>query len=392
MGKQVSDANTYRAGHPLAQRVLEQAKALSTPTSELTFQYSRSGKHVASLEPLVGKSGWLMCSHYSVRALESEDYLVLSGFTEDGTTLDEKQIQRFFDLPASTGSIVSVPQEIETKLLEIQTLRQNALLEDLAQRNADWFEIEIDKLDRWAQDRRTSLKVELDELDEAIKETRPGLIRWGGSVCDPGEYRWKNGIGDRDLRTPFPNKVWGRIDSNDVGIDEFCTFCDLVDAEPLVCLSFSDGPQSAADLVEYCNGTDATPWGARRAANGRRQPYRVKYWQVGNEISGDNDDYLEGRTREQDPIYSVQGGVIYGFGRGKWVALHGNYYTGGRTSVDGVEGDDLQRNSLLRVTAAWPLNRRDSLKFFVGTGVSTRTGTDFDTVSVAWQRRWGGGL
>jgi hypothetical protein len=109
-------------------------------------------------------------------------------------------------------------------------------------------------------------------------------------------------------------------------------------------------------------------------------------------VFGDNDDYVNDRSREQDPIYSLQAGVIYGFGRGKWIALHGNYYTGGRTSVDGVDGDDLQRNSLLRVTAAWPLNARDSLKFFAGTGVSTRTGTDFDTVSVAWQRRWGGGL
>ena len=109
-------------------------------------------------------------------------------------------------------------------------------------------------------------------------------------------------------------------------------------------------------------------------------------------VFGENDEYFNGRSREQDPIYSLQAGVIYGFGRGKWVALHGNYYTGGRTSVDGEDGDDLQQNSLLRVTAAWPLNARDSLKFFAGTGVSTRTGTDFDTVSVAWQRRWGGGL
>src|SRR5439155_6721926 len=46
----------------------------------------------------------------------------------------------------------------------------------------------------------------------AIKETHPGIIRWGGSVCDPGEYRWKNGIGDRNRRTLFPNKVWGRLD------------------------------------------------------------------------------------------------------------------------------------------------------------------------------------
>lgn len=130
------------------------------------------------------------------------------------------------------------------------------------------------------------------DVIRAIKEVRPGVVRWGGSACDPGEYRWKNGIGDPDRRVPFPNKVWGRIDSNDVGIDEFCDFCELVEAEPLICLSFSDGPQSAADLVEYCNGGPETAWGAKRFANGHPNPHQVKYWQVGNEIGGDNEEYL----------------------------------------------------------------------------------------------------
>jgi alpha-L-arabinofuranosidase len=127
----------------------------------------------------------------------------------------------------------------------------------------------------------------------AIKELQPKLIRWGGSVCDPGEYRWKNGIGDRDARIPFTNRNWGRIDSNDVGIDEFCQLCELTGVEPLICLSFSDGPQSAADLVEYCNGDARTKWGARRAAHGHPAPYRIKDWQVGNEISGDDPRYLD---------------------------------------------------------------------------------------------------
>jgi alpha-N-arabinofuranosidase len=138
-----------------------------------------------------------------------------------------------------------------------------------------------DNLDGWRRD-----------VVEAIKDVHPAVVRWGGSTCDPGQYRWKNGIGDRDLRTPFANKVWGRIDPNDVGVDEFCRFCELIGAEPLICLSFSDGAQSAGDLVEYCNGGADTPWGARRAANGHPAPYHVKYWQVGNEIRGDDPDYL----------------------------------------------------------------------------------------------------
>ncbi len=126
------------------------------------------------------------------------------------------------------------------------------------------------------------------DVVQAIREARPAIIRWGGAVCDPGGYRWKDGIGDRDRRVPFPNTLWGRIDSNDVGIDEFCQFCKLVGAEPLVCVSFSDGPESAADLVQYCNGAPDTEWGAKRTANGHPEPHSIKYWQLGNELGDAN--------------------------------------------------------------------------------------------------------
>jgi alpha-L-arabinofuranosidase len=138
-----------------------------------------------------------------------------------------------------------------------------------------------DNLKGWRQD-----------VVQAIRDVQPAILRWGGSACDPGGYRWKDGIGERDRRTPFPNKVWGRIDPNDVGIDEFCQLCEVTGVEPLICLSFSDGPQSAGDLVAYCNGQASTPSGARRAAYGHPAPYHVKYWQVGNEISGDDATYL----------------------------------------------------------------------------------------------------
>src|SRR5262249_52654793 len=36
------------------------------------------------------------------------------------------------------------------------------------------------------------------DVVEAIKASRPAIIRWGGSAVDPGGYRWKDGIGDRD--------------------------------------------------------------------------------------------------------------------------------------------------------------------------------------------------
>jgi superfamily II DNA or RNA helicase len=172
MGKQVEDVNTYRVGHPLAQRLVEQAKNLPTPPRELTFDYLNSNKRIAILDALKGKSGWLMCSLFTVNALEAEDHLILSGFSDDGEALDEKQIQRLFDLSAGIGNEALLPADVETRLTEQQTYKQNLLLEELTQRNGKWFETEIDKLDHWADDRRASLQEELDELDHLIKETK----------------------------------------------------------------------------------------------------------------------------------------------------------------------------------------------------------------------------
>jgi hypothetical protein len=106
----------------------------------------------------------------------------------------------------------------------------------------------------------------------------------------------------------------------------------------------------------------------------------------------DNDDFLGESAREQDPIYLLQGHLIYGFRSGIWLAFTGTYLTGGRTEVDGVKNDDFQSNSRLGLTLALPVSPRHSVKLYAGTGVATRTGADFDLVGIAWQYRWGGGL
>ncbi len=105
-----------------------------------------------------------------------------------------------------------------------------------------------------------------------------------------------------------------------------------------------------------------------------------------------NHDFFGGKTRSQAPIGSLQGHINYNFPRGIWAAADGTYYWGGHTTVDGVEGNDLQKNSRLGLTLAIPLNLHHSFKFTFSTGVSTRTGSDFNAVGVFWQYRWGGGL
>jgi len=106
----------------------------------------------------------------------------------------------------------------------------------------------------------------------------------------------------------------------------------------------------------------------------------------------DNDEFLGHHTRSQDPIYGVQGHLIYSFGFDIWGSLDGTYYTGGGTTVDGVKNRDLQENTRFGVTLALPVSRNHSVKLYGSTGVSTRTGTNFDMVGIAWQYRFGGGL
>lgn len=105
-----------------------------------------------------------------------------------------------------------------------------------------------------------------------------------------------------------------------------------------------------------------------------------------------NGDFLGGQKKEQEPLYALQGHMIYAFRSGIWFAVDGTFYRGGRSTVDGVPGDDLQENSRLGATLALPVNRYHSVKCIASTGVSARTGSNFDTIALLWQYRWGGGL
>jgi len=105
-----------------------------------------------------------------------------------------------------------------------------------------------------------------------------------------------------------------------------------------------------------------------------------------------NSDFLGGQNKDQEPLYSLQGHIIYAFRSGIWFAVDGTYYRGGRSTIDGVKGDDFQENSRLGATLALPVNRYHSVKFLASTGVSARTGSYYDAIALIWQYRWGAGL
>jgi len=121
---------------------------------------------------------------------------------------------------------------------------------------------------------------------------------------------------------------------------------------------------------------------------------QVRAWtfefQAAATLFTDNDEFYGGQTREQDPIYSTQGHVIYNFPRGRWASFDVNYFTGGTTTLNGTRKSDLQKNWRLGATYALPVSVRNSVKLYASSGVSARTGNSFDLLGIAWQYRWSG--
>ncbi len=170
MGRNVEDANTYRIGHPLAQRILAQCAVLDTPPVELRFDLTHSGKKFSILEPHLGKGGWLVCTRFSVESFEAEDHILFAGLLDDGTPLDPATCKRLFDLPAEAGQpalSVSVPALDDQLKAE-----QDRILQEISRRNGRWLDQEVSKLDRWSEDLKLGLEQEIKDLDQQIREAK----------------------------------------------------------------------------------------------------------------------------------------------------------------------------------------------------------------------------
>jgi len=119
-----------------------------------------------------------------------------------------------------------------------------------------------------------------------LRELGGTIYRWPGGNFTSG-YDWHDGVGDRDRRPPRKNPAWSGVEHNDFGTDEFMAFCKAVDAEPMIAVNTGFGDAySAAQWVQYCNGSSDTLAGSWRFENGSRESYDVKRWCVGNEMYG----------------------------------------------------------------------------------------------------------
>lgn len=121
------------------------------------------------------------------------------------------------------------------------------------------------------------------DVIQALRELKVPVVRYPGG-CFVSSYHWLDGVGKN--RTPFYDKAWHVEDPNTFGTDEFMAWCRKINAQPYICTNAGTGtPEEMSDWVEYCN-RNIGKYGRMRIANGHQEPYKVKYWSIGNENYG----------------------------------------------------------------------------------------------------------
>jgi alpha-N-arabinofuranosidase len=119
-----------------------------------------------------------------------------------------------------------------------------------------------------------------------VRDLNIPLVRYpGGNFVS--NYIWEDGVGPRDKRPVRLDLAWRTKEPNTVGTDEFARWCELAGTEMMLALNLgSRGLDAAMSLVEYCNHPGGTYWSDMRRKNGRKDPYNVRVWCLGNEMDG----------------------------------------------------------------------------------------------------------
>ncbi len=171
IGKNIQDANVYRINHPLAQGIISETKHIHLPVREIVFDYTNTPRKISIIENLKQQAGWLMVSNVTYKGFEEEDKLIFAGFTDKGEWLDNETGSRFFSVLAKEGKEgIPIPELVSQDLNERREHLTNEFLQEIGQKNNYFFQLEVDKLHHWADDKAKAAEKELTDTKQRIKE------------------------------------------------------------------------------------------------------------------------------------------------------------------------------------------------------------------------------
>jgi SNF2 family DNA or RNA helicase len=172
IGKWIEDAHIYRPEHPLAKRIIEKIQSQSVPDGTIVFDYTHYESRISALESLVGKSGMLILARTTVSSFEIVDEILAGGVMNDGAYIDADTIKKLWKLSGKVSSSGPLSEyEIWILNTRVNTL-ESEFLASIHFKNAAFFDEETAKLDRWTDDMKISLEIELKRLDIEIATLR----------------------------------------------------------------------------------------------------------------------------------------------------------------------------------------------------------------------------
>ena len=126
-----------------------------------------------------------------------------------------------------------------------------------------------------------------NDVVAALKEMKVPVLRWPGGCCAE-KYHWQDGIGPKNTRKKMINTHWGGVvEDNSFGTHEFFELCRQLGCDPYINANVGSGTvREMAEWVEYLNSEGDSTVVKKRWANGRKDPWGVKFWGVGNENWG----------------------------------------------------------------------------------------------------------
>ncbi|UJW59237.1 alpha-N-arabinofuranosidase [Bacillus sp. A116_S68] len=204
----------------------------------------------------------------------------------------------------------------------------------------------------------------------ALKELNIPVLRWPGG-CFADEYHWKDGIGPREKRKRMVNTHWGGVvENNHFGTHEFMRLCELLDTEPYICGNVGSGTvQEMSEWVEYMTFGGESPMSAWRQGNGQKDPWKLKYFGVGNENWGCGGNM---RPEYYADLYRRYQTYVRNYGDNKIYRIAG-----------GANVDDFNWTDVLMREAAHLMDGL-SLHYYVVPGEWSNKGSALDPKEEAW--------
>ena len=162
----------YRLSHPLGEHVVERAKALETPAAEIVFDVTNHPTKLSLVEALRGRRGHLTLTRLTVDSYDREEYLLFSGFEDDGTALDAETMEKLFLCAGTVTEAVTIPDAVRQRLAAESERHAGATINRSLEQNSQHFHEARERLERWADDMVLAAEKALRDTKEQIKAQR----------------------------------------------------------------------------------------------------------------------------------------------------------------------------------------------------------------------------